>query len=207
MRILETFISDECERLNKAGITTTLVKSSMVSYGETKCNGYFADIPLPLLSVAIDKKFEDWAPVFIHESCHADQFLVQAPCWKRKIGTMEPMAVLDLWLDHHVELNAKQLMNTIQGALQIELDCEKRAVEKYKINKLGIDIEEYIQKANSYVYFYNMIAENRTWYSAGKAPYSIPAIWKEMPIKFMEHYMFVPHQYIELYQLCYDKPT
>lgn len=201
----ELFVKNEVSRLKKSGVKIELVSRPTVKYGNTECNGYFNDVPTPYLTVGIDKKFNEWFSVFVHETCHADQFLEQAIVWTKKIGNCEPMAILDLWLDHHIELNPKQLHATIQGALQIELDCEKRAVEKYKINNLDFNEEEYIQKANSYIYFYTMMAENRQWYK--KAPYTIPEIWKKMPIEFQPHYIFIPHQYIKLYEACYDSPT
>ncbi len=45
----------------------------------------------------------------------------------------------------------------------LELDCEKRSVEKILKYNLPIDIKEYIQKANCYVFFYNHMKKTRQW--------------------------------------------
>jgi len=198
-----SFALEEQWRLQSKGISVNFSPAATVSFGNTECNGYFVDEPKPFLTVATGKDDAEWFPIFVHETCHADQFLEQAPCWTNKIGGIEPMTILDLWLDHHVELNPIQLNNTIRAALEIELDCERRVVAKHEKHNLDFNKEEYIQKANSYVYFYLVMMTTRKWYGSGKAPYKIPEIWKTMPTTFQDDYQYSDH-FLELYKPCYD---
>jgi hypothetical protein len=76
--------------------------------------------------------------------------------------------------------------NEIRTSIIVEVDCEKRTVEKIK--KYGLDsiinIDEYIQKSNAYVLFYLWMRKNRKWYTIGKEPYNIPDVVSVMPKTF-----------------------
>jgi hypothetical protein len=200
------FALQEMWRLQEKGITVEFSPTPTVKYANTECNGYFVDEPKAFLTVATGKDINEWFPVFVHESCHADQYLQKAPCWNTKIGGYEPMAILDLWLDHNVELNPEQLNRTIQSALLIELDCEQRVVAKYEKYSMPFDKDEYIQKANSYVYFYLVMMHTRKWYAPGCAPYSLLEVWSNMPKEFQTEYTSV-EKYLHLFKPCYGPET
>jgi hypothetical protein len=67
----------------------------------------------------------------------------------------------------------------------MELDCEKRSVAKIKQFKLPINIKEYIQKANAYIFFYRALSKTRKWTTKDKSPYTVEAVWKKMPSKLL----------------------
>jgi hypothetical protein len=96
-------------------------------------------------------------------------------------------------------LTKKKVQAYIKGVLAVELDCEKRAVENIKKFGLPCDIDDYIQKANAYVYFYQFVLKRRKWYSPGKAPYEIPEVYSKMPTKFLNRYDRMPAKYLKLY--------
>jgi hypothetical protein len=62
-----------------------------------------------------------------------------------------------------------------------EWDCELRAVARIHEYDLPIDAQEYSQKANAYILFYNWVALTRQWYPKGFAPYQIPELYRAMP--------------------------
>jgi hypothetical protein len=90
-----------------------------------------------------------------------------------------------MWLQHVVDLNPEQLKNVVDKVLEMELDCEKRSIEKIKKYKLPINVKEYTQKANAYMYFYRALAKTRKWTNKSKSPYSLTNIWKQMPSKLL----------------------
>lgn len=156
--------------------------------GGKGCNGFFEDnSTYPILAVATGQPLEQWFPILIHESSHMDQWMEQIPEWTGNvIGSMEMMEIVDLWCDDIVELSPEQLNRYISAGQRVELDCEIRTVEKIKQYNLQIDIDEYIQKANAYVWFYAMIKETRAWYEIGKEPYNDEQIWTMMPKVFLK---------------------
>lgn len=199
------FISQQCEIIRTAGVEVILSETSTVQFGNTTCNGFFSDETPKQLVVATGKPFLDWLPVFVHETCHFDQWIEQDPVWTNKIGGAEPMFILDLWLNNEIELNNKQRSKIVQAALQIELDCEKRAVQKYINYQLHpyFNEVEYTKKANAYVYFYLYLEQTRKWYI--RAPYAIESVWTHMPDTFDNSYAMLPHEYAELFDQCYKE--
>lgn len=90
------------------------------------------------------------------------------------------------------------------GTIGVELDCEKRTIEKAKKYNLPVNIKEEIQKANSYILFYTFVKESRKWNTPGKAPYQIREVWSKMPDTFEIDYAQIPEDIRELYRkYCY----
>lgn len=154
-----------------------LNNSENVVTGGLECSGYFSDNPTPELAVAIGKSPNRWIPIAIHESCHMDQWYENSPLWK-----LDNLGILDNWLNGE-DYDYDFLKSNTIGCLTLELDCEKRSVEKFI--KLGLDnivnTTEYIQKSNAYVLFYLAMLRERKWYSTDKRPYEIEELWRNMP--------------------------
>lgn len=196
---LRKFVKDVRTTAKEYGVE--IILSDKRSVGDDKpCNGYFQDGDKPTLAVACGQSFRKWLLVLVHESCHMDQWIEQVPEWTNNLlGTYETMDIIDLWCDHKIELSEEQLDEYIAIAREVELDCEKRSVEKIKEYNLPIDIDEYIQKANAYVWFYTMIKETRQWYKIGREPYNIKRVWSALPTHFVDDYNHVPKEYRELF--------
>ena len=58
--------------------------------------------------------------------------------------------------------------------------------EKIKFYDLGIDINKYTQKANSYLLFYTLLIETKKW--TDYPPYKYGVIWRKMPIKILSKF-------------------
>lgn len=168
----------------------------------SECNGYF-DGDLAKLSVACGgQPFENWFPTLVHESCHMDQWIEKCPAWTNGyIGGMDTSLILDLWVNHHIEMTEDQLWSTIDATREIERDCEARVVEKALQYGLPMNVEEHAKKGNSYVYFYNIIGLARKWYEIGNEPYSIAAVWNNMPSDFNRDYSTIPTSIFHLYRI------
>ena len=111
-----------------------------------------------------------------------DQWVEKVPEWTENGG----MDNIEKWLNGDDTVNMNNIDNEIRTSIIVEVDCEKRTVEKIK--KYGLDsiinIDEYIQKSNAYVLFYLWMRKNRKWYTIGKEPYNIPDVVNVMPKTF-----------------------
>lgn len=177
------------------GVEWCLSDTDAVVDGNIWCSGYFIDRPTPKLAVACRKPIIEWVKVLVHEACHMEQYLDNASVWKALYvtPTLDATSLIDLWIANKIELNHEQLYHYIQVIQDVEMDCEKRAVELIKRFEVPfIDTEEYIQQANAYVWFYLYVKKHRKWYTVGKEPYNNEKIWRAMPTTFVENYRFFP---------------
>lgn len=169
---IELFISDLKQQCKDHGIKLYLPKTKNVKLEIGYSKGYFDE---ETLACAIGGK--GWLPILIHESCHLDQFIEKSPLWAKASDTL-----MDEWLsgkpidnpDHHIDVMK-----------WLELDCEKRAVRKFRKYKIKFNEREYIQKANSYVQFYNYMKYSRKWCNRKNTPYTNKNVWGNMPCKFV----------------------
>ena len=156
-------------------------KGVKFSEGGILCNGYFDDIT-STLACALGKDVSQWLVILLHESCHMDQWVEKVTEWTENAG----MDNIEKWLNGDDSVNMKNIDNEIRTSIIVEVDCEKRTVEKIK--KYGLDsiinIDEYIKKSNAYVLFYLWMRKNRKWYTIGKEPYNIPDVVSVMPKTF-----------------------
>ncbi len=141
----------------------------------TYCNGYFSDDPA-VLAIATNNNSRD---ILIHEYCHMQQYLEGTEEWNGLDGKGQMWD----WLAGD-DVAPSVVNESILAHYLIELDCEMRAVAQHEIWDTGINIEEYIQKANAYLMFYFFLRETRKWYDKGKEPYSVESVWRQMPTSF-----------------------
>lgn len=190
----------------------TISENSKIEYpvkSKTLVSGYFIgdeNNSDPEFGIAIGGKKEDWFLVFLHESCHMDQWLNKSSIWSNcQIGGRDAYDMLDEWINGENKEDW-EIEKVIKSCIDIELDCEKRVVEKInKYTLTDIDKIEYVKKANSYVMFYGAILKTRKWYI--NSPYEIKEIWEKMPIIFLEknYYFNIKDGYLELYKkYCFD---
>ncbi len=182
---VSTFLLDVIETAKEHKIKVVL-DPNKVTFGDgDEVSGLFDSDNLELI-VSINKPTEEWVSIMVHESCHMDQHIEQCKEWTDlDIKGHDATTLLDMWLQHIVDLNPDQLKNVIDKVLEMELDCEKRSVDKIKNYKLPLNIKEYIQKANAYMYFYRALAKTRKWTTKNKSPYAVATVWKKMPSKLL----------------------
>lgn len=198
------WVKQEIKISNMHDVGVRLLRKRHVLIDSVRCAGYFCDAT-PELVVACYKKLDDWLPVMVHETCHRDQATQNTRIWTRTVDGHDPLTMLHQWLDDTIDLPPDQLRKVVDAVLQIELDCEKRAARKIKKHKLPIDVTEYIQRANGYVYFYLSLEITRKWYAKNRAPFHLDHVWQAMPTHFENDYTTIPPKLKKLIlNECFD---
>ena len=198
---IKNFIQSELANCKKHKISVEIIKNTDVN---SDCNGQFSDEPNPCLTVNISNNIDEWLHIFVHETCHKDQFLERSSVWTAKIGDeFDSLDIFDLWIERHVELKKHQLRPVLDHIIQVELDCERRAVAKIQKYNLPINITEYIQKSNSYIWYYHAAAHQRA-YTQRTTPYDNPELWSKMPVDFNNNYSIINSKMLKLFiKYCY----
>jgi len=197
IKLINKILSDA----TKNKIKVKLLDSPYISESGKKIAGWFCPEE-KILSVACRRSLDIWVNVLAHESAHMDQWAENCIAWNTVETPYDKNLQLDAWLEHEIELNTEQLKKIVIAVQWMELDAEKRAIRKMRQSKVPIDILATIQRANSYIYFYTLMAAKRKWYKANQAPYEREEIFKLMPNKFLslKEYATVPPHYIIAYE-------
>lgn len=175
-----------------------IIKSTkqIVLSENVKCVGYFdsAASPAVLASTVGYGDESHWLSILVHETCHMDQYLEDPILWKEYDRCID----IDDWLSGKRE-SKFDVEHAIDKTQKLELDCERRAVRKLKKFNLPIDTDEYIQKANSYVFFHQYLKTSRTWPVPGKL-YN-KRLYSKLPTTFLndDAYTTLPDEYRVLF--------
>ena len=196
-----SFVEEEC-RKNKVKLIVS--KESHVEAGGVFCNGYFSDQGTPTLAIATGKDQKLWLPILVHEYGHMTQWLEKAEVWeKNRIGKMESMDFIDLWLSDKIELSEDQKDNYFSRSILVEKDCEERTVKNIKKFNLPIDTVDYTKRANSYILFYHIVRKCRRWYQPHKEPYNLSYVYSAMPEDFNLDYLTLSPELEEVLLQCF----
>jgi hypothetical protein len=117
--------------------------------------------------------------IFVHESCHVDQMIDKNSIWYDESFNTEKD-----WLDLHTKGETKKsekVKKYFKKIMELELDCEKRSVEKIKKYNLNIDINSYIKSGNSYLFSYYCFYHLKCWYHHKYRIYDQNHIIESMP--------------------------
>ena len=130
----------------------------------------------PTLAIASN---EHALATMVHEYCHMLQYLEVHPVW----AALEGRGQMWSWLNGE-DFPDEVIDESVESYMNVELDCEIRSVEFHRMWNTGINLEEYIQRANSYILFYKFLREERNWYKPQREPYTLHAVWSQMPKTF-----------------------
>ena len=212
LKLFENFyefqqLVDDTKRIALShGVRVNFQDSDTILYQGTKVGGgYFTDYGTPTIACAIHGDIKNWGTTLAHEASHMDQWIEKSPYWTDNyIDGKESIDWLEEWCNGK-EFTNEQVDDFIDRAIGVELDCEKRTIEKLKKYNIPVNIEEEIQKANSYIIYYRFLKETRRWYDRS-TPYLTMAVWSEMPKTFNIDYTKVPQRIKNLYyQHCLDR--
>ena len=180
------FVEKECL---SHGVTLVMSENATVTVNGGECAGFFQELPKPVLSIAIGKPAQQWIEILAHEYSHLRQYVEKSPVWlNQRVHNIECSDLIDLWLNHQIELNPEQLTDYIQRIIQVEKDCEERTVAMIKSLNLPIDPIDYTRKSNAYLFFYHGVKKHRKWSKPDRGPYSRPEVVRMMPSDFNQNY-------------------
>lgn len=155
-----------------------------------KCAGYF-DERLHCLEVGGGMPQKEYFPIFIHEFCHFQQWAEKEPLYWKVVDDNELSDGLWNFLNRkEIKVPKRVIKRSTKAWQQLELNCEKRAVEHIKNFELTVDIEDYIRCANVYVLFYSLLPKLGRWYV--HSPYQMPEILEKLPGDWLDDYVHVP---------------
>lgn len=194
----KVFIADVIDRAIKNKVRVVLHnKKYFREPGESPYGGYFCGDDREFLC-STGMPFQHWFSIFIHESCHMDQFTENAKIWTDCFkGEEDVSGKLFDWLDNDITMSKADIAEATRLSLELELDCEKRVVERIKEWDLSLDIETYVKRANAYVLFYNFVKKHRLWTAPGRPPYKCKAIVDRLPGTFTCNYKVLPKWFEE----------
>lgn len=202
-------LGDIAEKCITNGIKLEISPTPTVIYAgdSVECSGYFqGDLDktkTDILAFGTGKPAEEWLVIALHESSHMDQFLEQSKSWTDCVYP-DHQDASDLYFDWLNDENsvAYPIEEIATKTLMVELDCERRTLDK--LYRYGLDdyinTTEYIQRSNSYVYLYLYMIESRRWVSGDRAPYKIDDIWKNAPTTFNGDYTTIPEALLAAYR-------
>lgn len=183
----------------KNNIPVHLLNQPQVVTNGVSCSGYFSEVEG--LYVATQKPQMEWFEILAHEFNHMKQYLENAKVWTdiNLVGQEETkIGQFDKWLGRELELSPEELDSCISAIINLELDCEIRTLKSITEYNLPIDKKTYVQKANSYVLFYQVVKKCRVWSKEGCAPYMLKHIYEQMPTDFSLDYSNPPQELLDL---------
>ena len=199
---IDRFIKDLQRRCKKYNVTFLMSGLDYVQYGDGKSNGYF-DPEDKEMAISIGKPVEQWIDTLVHESCHFDQWVQNCKTWKDMMNEkVDACTQLFEWLENDRKLSKEKALKMAYIMRDLELDNERRTIEKIKKYKLPINTKEYCQKAGAYITFYNYIGKHKKWYKIGKEPYNNKKIRSLMPTNLRGKYDVLSPKLEKLYKEC-----
>jgi hypothetical protein len=204
------YVEDRIKRIESYGFTVDLIDKPCIRDGKSSYSGLFIEEG-ELLRCAIGIPWEKWVPVFIHESCHFDQFVEKCQAWQEIHNCyrgIDAQTIFYRWIDERVNYPDSVVYKALQAVRGSELDCERRVSKEIINNKLTkyIDVKDLNMKANSYIYFHNVMYFTRKWYHKDVKPYRNRKLYELMPDHFDNDYTQLPLDYYRLcLKLCYKK--
>ena len=203
-----TVLADIVERCMENQVKLIIDPADSVMYNNDgfPCSGYFLGFyntskeKQRILSFATGKPMIVWAGVALHESSHMDQFIEKCPAWLNTLDGDEENDKVGYFFNWLAGADMDNVDELARLTLEVELDCEKRTVDK--LHRYGltdfIDPETYTQQANAYIYLYLYMLESRKW--PEKSIYTIEEIWKVAPKNFDNDYTKIPPELYEAFQ-------
>lgn len=152
---------------------------------KNRCSGYF-DESVPVLACAMNRP--DSFEILVHEFAHFTQWAEQCTAWTNAMNGGAYIKFNDM-LDGKKVRNLSHYLGLCRD---LELDNEIRSVSLINKFKLPIDKNQYIKKANSYIYFYNWMMISKRWCKSNNSPYNNKRLMEVMPSHFKNDYTVLP---------------
>ncbi|MFZ9047064.1 MAG: hypothetical protein ACO2ZZ_14515 [Cyclobacteriaceae bacterium] len=193
-------MNERLEQFDELGIHVDFRKGKMINVNGSRFTGSFCEEDMTL-EIATGKAVNNWFPVFIHECCHSDQWRENSPLWIAATRQEESKCPYNIVERETSKKNPdyKKLHKAVNIIRDLELDCEKRAIEEIKKYNLPFDIAKYIQGTNTYMYWHNMVIIMKRHHGNKWQGITDTKVKNHMPTELQEDYNMMPMEYIELF--------
>lgn len=159
------------------------------------CSGYFDDVN-KVLVVACGKPFREWIEILVHEYSHMQQWLDDDRWGHWTDCCLE----LWSWLDKEKVMNNVQLNKVLDGMIELERDCELRALDNIVKWRLPINKARYRRKANLYLYSYRALPIIKKFPTG---LYENAELLKMCPPRISKNYKTIPDNVMDLLIITY----
>lgn len=203
----DQIISEIRRRCRSFDVTFDLRPGQMVQLSPgSKCTGYFdaADERGPRLVCATKLDNQNFLGTLLHEYCHVTQWIENCTIWQEDTywGTKYDT---ESWLNSGKPCS-EGMRKAFAVRRDLEADNERRTVRLIKELKAPVNLEKYIQRANSYVHFYNTMPVTNAWYHPHRIPYKMPHVTKLFRSdKIDDDFRKTPKKQFEALVKCADK--
>lgn len=180
---VKKFVGDVAAQCATHGISFRLFRSRNLRSESILYTGSFDG---KSIQVATGNDRAPWLETLVHESCHLDQSIANTRAY-RELG--DSIDKIETWLKNP-KATSRGIKSAFLKVIRMELECERMSVAKIIKYGLPLDIERYIQRANSYLIFHHVVLNTRKWENSKKEDMK----WPYMPTKFLspKNYMSPP---------------
>jgi hypothetical protein len=162
--------------------------------GKSKCSGlfYMDANDNPILKIAKGgSEEEEWFGILLHEYCHFLQWRDDSKIWNN-------------FCDHDVTyseiiIKPEKYKKELQALMELEINCEKRAVNIIKSNNL-FNHKEYVQCANAILYKYAFLHKYHKWPDNNKKYHRIKEHCPNKILKSYKEYLNIPEKIVQYYK-------
>lgn len=195
------FIEDLETKCKEYGVKLVLYDMKFIENDGDKFGGWFDADNKELHCAFPDKIQTKYVELLVHESCHMDQWIENTKYWaiERRNNSLT-----EVWKILKGE-KVNKLKYHLKNVQMMEAECEKMSIEKIKDYDLGINIERYAMKANSYLLFYSVLVETKKW--TDYPPYKFKDIWRGLPDKILSNFEISEDLKQLYFDKCYKKRT
>ncbi len=195
------FIEDLETKCKEYGVKLVLYDMKFIESDGDKFGGWFDADNKELHCAFPDKIQTKYVELLVHESCHMDQWIENTKYWaiERRNNSLT-----EVWKILKGE-KVNKLKYHLRNVQMMEAECEKMSIEKIKDYDLGINIERYAMKANSYLLFYSVLVETKKW--TDYPPYKFKDIWRGLPDKILSNFEISEDLKQLYFDKCYKKRT
>lgn len=154
----KAFVDYVRNHLKDYGGSLFLGRGKEINTGEgLRSTGSFCDTPL---TIRVAKNSKDFLGTLAHEYAHFLQWL-EFP--KNVLDADDNATTIFFnWLAGEERAN-REIEKAFSRLTIMERDAERRAVEIIKKFDLDVDVDNYIRKANCYIYMHWIMRERRSW--------------------------------------------
>ena len=180
---VKVFLDDVYDNALKNNIEIRLGSGKSIQLGAGQYGGGYFCSAERTLAVATNMSLAKWLGIFVHESCHLDQWAENSRYWN--LDLEKSYKIFDKYIAGSEQ---KNIESAIDNIVMMEADCERRAYRKIEEYGLPLCLDRYARQANSYLYGHKAMLHYKSWYKR-----NMPKM--NYVHRFMPTEIYAPHKY------------